>query len=86
MSEEVGLEAESEASRCGQGEQLHLEIILLKVPMSLDANKAIGHTPQKHQPTCSDLVERPIFLGNLHSPVVWGKNPKCIWNQWTALD
>lgn len=71
----MGLEAESEASSCGQGEQLHLEIILLKVPMPLDANKAIGHTLQKHQPAHSDVVECPIFLGDLHSPVVGEKNP-----------
>lgn len=66
--EEVGLEADSGASSCGQVEQLHLEIALLKVPMSLDTNKAIGHAPQKHQPTCSDLV---TFTHQL-----WGKNKK----------
>lgn len=63
--EEVGLEADSGASSCGQVEQLHLEVTLLKVLMSLDANKAIGHTPQKHQLTCSDLV---TFIHQL-----WGK-------------
>lgn len=50
-----------------------------------DANKAIRHTPKKQHPTCSDLVQCPIFLGGLHSPVVGGKN-KSIWNQCTALD